>query len=314
MPAMNRHIFSHALSILLLAGIGLAQTTSDAKQAANSADLVKQGQQLSREGKQDEALALYERVLQSNPDFLEAHLASGAALDLKGDYAAARRHFSKAIEVAAPQDKSPAWRAMAVSYAFEGKPSEAVKYEQQAMDARLAQQDFAGAAGIANEQARYHLEAGDLEDAYNWYKKGYETALRTAALKDADKHLWEFRWGHAQARIAARRGQREEAATQVAAAKTALDQADNPDQARFFPYLTGYVAFYAGDYKTAIADLQKADQNDPFILSLLAQAYEKSGDQDRAQEYYRKVLAINTHNPTSAFARPLAMKKVAAGS
>ena len=97
---------------------------------------------------------------------------------------------------------------MAVSYAFEGKPSEAVKYEQQAMDARLAQQDFAGAAGIANEQARYHLEAGDLEDAYNWYKKGYETALRTAALKDADKHLWEFRWGHAQARIAARRGQR----------------------------------------------------------------------------------------------------------
>jgi len=96
----------------------------------------------------------------------------------------------------------------------------------------------------------------------------------------------------------------------VSAAKVALDKANNPDQARFYPYLTGYVAFYGGDYKTAIADLQQADQRDPFILSLLAQAYEKSGDQTRATDYYRKVLASNAHNPTNAFARPLAKKKL----
>ncbi len=81
---------------------------------------------------------------------------------------------------------------------------------------------------------------------------------------------------------------------------------------RFYPYLTGYVALYAGDYKTAIAELQKADQHDPFILSLLAQAFEKLGDNAQAMEYYRKVLASNAHNPTNAFARPLAKKKVAA--
>jgi len=68
---------------------------------------------------------------------------------------------------------------------------------------------------------------------------------------------------------------------------------------------------YAGDYKTAIANLQKADPSDPLILALLAQAYEKSGDQARAMEYYRKVLASNAHNPTNAFARPLAKKKLA---
>jgi hypothetical protein len=43
---------------------------------------------------------------------------------------------------------------------------------------------------------------------------------------------------------------------------------------------------------------------------LLAQAYEKSGDQAHAMEFYRKVLASNAHNPTNAFARPLARKKV----
>lgn len=65
-----------------------------------------------------------------------------------------------------------------------------------------------------------------------------------------------------------------------------------------------------GDYRTAIAELQKANQRDPFILVLLAQAYEKSGDPKQAQEYYRKVLQINSHNPTNAFARPLAKEKL----
>ena len=310
---MNRQVLLPALFLAILSA-ALGQTSGEQKQTTVLPDLLKQGQQLSREGKQDEALALYDRILQSDPNSVEAHLASGAALDLKGDYAAAREHFSKAIELASPDTKPQAWRAMAVSYAFENNAPAAATYEQKAMDARLAKQDFAGAAGVANEQARYYLESGDFNSAYEWYKRGYETALRTTGLKDNDKHLWEFRWEHAQARIAARRGQHDQASQHVAAAKAALDQANNPDQARFFPYLTGYVAFYEGDYKTAIADLQKADQSDPFILSLQAQAYEKSGDQTRALEFYRKVLAINSHNPTNAFARPLARKKVGGSS
>jgi tetratricopeptide (TPR) repeat protein len=199
---------------------------------------------------------------------------------------------------------------MAVSYAFEGKADESAKYEKQVFDGRLAKPDFPAAAEIANELARIYLEAGDLDHSQQWYKTGYDTALRKTDLSEADKNLWAFRWENAQARIAARRGQADEAQKHVAAAKAALDKANNPDQARFFPYLTGYVAFYAGDYKTAISDLQKADQRDPFILSLLAQAYEKAGDQADALEYYRKVLTVNGHGPTNAFARPLAKKKV----
>ena len=68
------------------------------------------------------------------------------------------------------------------------------------------------------------------------------------------------------------------------------------------------------DYKTAIADLLKADQRDPLILALLGESYEKSGDRSQAMDYYRKVLASNAHNPTNAFARPLAKKKLAQGN
>src|SRR5947207_7089719 len=119
--------------------------------------------------------------------------------------------------------------------------------------------------------------------------------MRKTDMKDADKNLWTFRWAHAQARIAARRGQRDEAQKQVAAAKAALEKANNPNQAQFYPYLTGYVAFYTGDYRTAITDLGKASQEDPFILMLLAQSYEKSGDAAHAKEFYNRVMANNGH-------------------
>jgi tetratricopeptide (TPR) repeat protein len=310
--AMNsRNIaFLCALAAVLSCGQWAVAQTAEASKADDPLALVKQGQKLNSEGKQDGALALYRQALEKSPNLYEAHLASGVALDLKGDYAEARQHLNKAIEFAPPDKKDQALRTMAMSYAFEGNAREAEKYEEQVFNARLAKQDFVGAAEIANELARVELECGEVDGAHKWYKTGHETALRKTDMSEADKNLWAFRWAHAQARIAARRGQKDEAQKQVAAAKVALDKANNPDQLRFYPYLTGYVAFYAGDYKTAIADLEKADQRDPFILSLLAQAYEKSGDREHALEYYEKVLTSNAHNPTNAFARPLAKKKV----
>jgi tetratricopeptide (TPR) repeat protein len=295
---------------LLLAGACCAQQTT----APSALDLVKQGEKLNSEGKQDEALALYQKALAMSPNLYEAHLAAGIALDLKANLVEARQHFVKAIEVAPADSKQQAQRAMAMSYAFGGNADEAAKFEQQVIDARMSAHDYIGAAEIANELARIYLESGNTIDAYKWYKSGYETAQRKSDLSDADKNLWVFRWEHAQARIGARSGKADEAQPHVAAAKAALDKANNPDQVRFFPYLTGYVAFYTADYKTAIADLQKADQRDPLILALIAESYEKSGDATQAKGYYRKVLAINAHNPTNTFARPLARRKLAEGN
>src|SRR5262249_48804209 len=148
--------------------------------------------------------------------------------------------------------------------------------------------------------------------AAKWYQTGHDAGLREPDIKPDRKDLWEFRLEHAQARLAARRGNQVEAQKHVDAAKIILDKGTNPNQKPFFPYLTGYVAFYAGDYKNALTDLQQANQNDPFILSLIARCYEKIGDDAQARTYYEKILTFNTHNPPNAFARPLAQKKLAA--
>jgi len=278
------------------------------------ADLVQQGQKLSRDGKLDDALALYRKALDKSPDLYEAHLAVGAALDLKGDYTEAHEHFTKAIAVAPADSNGQAQRAMAVSYAFEGNTFKAAEFEMQVFNARLAKSDSVGAAEICNELARIYLDAGDPDHAYKWYKLGHNTVIHKPDMTDADKHLWMFRWESAQARIAARRGNADDAKQHMAAAKTALDNASNPEQMKFYPYLTGYVAFYTGDPKIAIEELQKADQHDPMVLALLGEAYEKSAYAPLAKGCYQKVLEINSHNPANAYARPLAKKKLSGGA
>jgi len=303
-----------ALAALLVPTGALVAQSPAPQETAGAHDataLVKQGQELNRQGKQEEALALYRRALKISPNLYQAHLAAGMALDLTGRYKQARQHLNKAIELAPPEAKSQALRSMAVSYAFTRDSKKATLFEREAFDAQVAAGNFTAAGEIADELARIDLESGDTNGADEWYRTGHETAPRKPNLTDAEKDLWAFRWEHAQARIAARRDEPAEAQEHVAAAKTILDRGRIPQQAPFFPYLTGYVAFYASDYETAIADLQKADQHDPFILGLLAQAYEQKGNEAQAMACYRNVLSSNAHSPANAFARPLAKKKLA---
>jgi Flp pilus assembly protein TadD len=291
------------------------QATAPAAAQDPAADLLKQAQQQLREGKHEVALGTLRDVIAKAPagsaTSATAHVQAGVALDLMGRYDEARTYLAKAIDATQkPEDKARAQRAMAMSYAFQGNCAGAAKYEAPLYESYLGAKDFFMAGEIANELARVCLESGSTDEAATWYRRGYDAGLKEPNITPARRDLWEFRLEHAQARIAARKGQASEAQKHVTAAKAAFEKGTNPEQAQFVPYLVGYVAFYAGDHQTAIAELSKGNQNDPFILSLLAQAHEKQGDKVKAEEYYRKVLASNAHNPTNAFARPLAKQKL----
>ena len=312
MKAAVRIAFSALAAFACFPAALFTQAAQAPPQRQQQPEFIKQGQQLMREGKLEEALALYRQTLQSRPLSLPANNAAGNVLDLMGKGDEARKYFQKAIDVAEkPEQKASANRAMAMSYAFEGSCKKSVEYEQKVFDYFLETNDFFQQGEIADEAARVCIDAGDFDAALHWYKVGHEAGLKEPDIKPTRVDLWNFRWEHAQARVAARRGNLAEAQDHVKAAKAILDRGTNPEQAQFFPYLLGYVAFYGQDYKAAAEELSKANQNDPFIECLLGQAYEKLGEKDKAIESYRKAASATAHNPPAAYAVPFAKKRVA---
>jgi tetratricopeptide (TPR) repeat protein len=269
-------------------------------------------------GTPEERLAVYLKQAEVEPDSLDAALGAGQMLDLLGRTAEARKYIQQAIDNASdPARRAQSLRVMAMSYAFDGDCANTVKYERMVMDHWVEMKDFYQQGEMANEAARVCIDSGDLAIAENYYRLGSELGLKQPDMPAGRKELWEFRLEHALARLAARRGNKAEAQKHIDAAKTVLDRmekqnADLAAQQRvFFPYLTGYVAFYTGDTQAALEDLLQANQNDAFIQCLLGMTYEKLGDKEKAAEQYRKAAQAAAHNPPAAFARPFARKKLA---
>ncbi|MDE3198199.1 MAG: hypothetical protein KGN84_17760 [Acidobacteriota bacterium] len=254
----------------------------------------------------------------SQPPGGRGPMGQASQLDIEGKGTEARAIFQREIDSAvSPSARANAGRSMAMSWAFEGNCSKTGEYEQKVIDYWKTQEQtqpahaFYQEGEMADEAARVCIDAGDLDYALEWYRRGYEYGMGEPDISADRKALWDFRWQHAQARIAARRGSRAEADRHVAAARVALDRmtGSRAQQQRFVPYLTGYVAFWFGDYKAALADLQQAP-SDPFIDCMIGQTYEKLGEKEKAMEAYRRAAEGRGHNPPAAYGIPFARKKL----
>jgi tetratricopeptide (TPR) repeat protein len=293
------HVALVFVAVVVLAMPTVAQKTVSAE--------LQDAEKLLSSGDVAGAAAALQRIVAASPSVFEARLPLGRALDLEGRHADARVHLEQALRLASDDEqRTDALLALGISYAFESKADEAARYYQRVFDADIQADERGAAAGRANALGRIYLEAGNVQKAEEWYKTGYETAKKIPGLPSQQATLWEMRWHNAMGRIAARRGQRDAALKHAAEAKSLMDRGGNENQAVFYPYLLGYIAFFSKDYKGAVDELLKGDQQDPFVLGLIAQSYQRLGDKARAEEYFKKVMAIPSHSINSAFARPMA--------
>ncbi|MDB4891970.1 MAG: repeat-containing protein [Gemmatimonadetes bacterium] len=252
-------------------------------------------------------------------------MQEASQLDSQGKTKEARVIFQRLInEAPDAAAKAAARRAMAMSYAFDGDCANTAKYEEMVIDywktreQAEPQNAFYQQGEMANEAARICIDVGALDVAEKLYRRGSELGLKEPDPKTHPQSLWDYRLAHALARLSARRGNAAGAQRHVAEARRILDSDSTMARAqeRFFPYLTGYVALYTNNLKTAEAELNRAlaiqgNQNDAFMHLLLAMTYEKLGDADKAKALYEKSYSLATgHNPPAAFARPYAFKKI----
>ena len=298
----------HVTATLFIAALGLpgsfsVQDPGERLKAANRLEF--------NDGKRTEAAEIYRDVLARNPGNFDAHLGLGRILIVDGKIAEGRQHLDQALAAASDNQRNSALSALAISHVFEGNGAAAAKIYQQIFASQLKANAISPAANTANALGRVLLESGDLDNAEKWYRTGYETAAKIQDVPPEEKDIWEMRWRHAQGRIAARRKQFDAARRHLAAVEGLVAKGTLPDgQDLFAPQLAGYVAFYQGSYDEAIVALAKADQEDPFVLGLLAQAHEQKKEMAKARDLYARVLAQPGFSLQMALSRPLATQRL----
>src|SRR5437899_10404001 len=108
-----------ALGIIVIL-LATAPVLAQAPAQQQPPELVKQCQQLMREGKPEDALALYRQTLQTSPDSVPANLAAGSVLEIVGKGEEARKYVTKGIDVTdTPEHTTRARSALARPYPLE---------------------------------------------------------------------------------------------------------------------------------------------------------------------------------------------------
>ncbi len=264
------------------------------------------------QGKHDDAEKLYRQALRVSPRSFEAARALGILLNLKGQYPEARKHLQVAIDTAATTTvRNQATADMALSFAFEGKPAEAQHYFEIVRRQQQVDGDMSAAGASARAIGRIYLESGDHANGRKWYELGYREWRPLPTQPEAEQLLWELRWRHFQARVAAREGKIDDARRLLGEFESIMQKrGKRSEDNELYRWLAGYVAFYAKEYDTAISQLTQGNLADPFILNLIGKAYEAKGDMTNARQYYRRTVESNVHNLQAAIARPHAKLKL----
>jgi tetratricopeptide (TPR) repeat protein len=278
-------------------------------------EAAQEAQELTRAGKYNEAEAAWRKAVSISPDAAVVMNAAGTAFDVMGKPAEAQRYFLKAIDLAAnPLAKANAQRAMAMSYGFAGDCKNTAKYEDMVAAYYESAHDAYNVGEMYDEAARICIDSGDLDTSAKYYKMGRDAGLLQPDIPADRVKLWNFRYEHALARLAARRGNKAEAEKHVAAAKELVDSMAElkAQQQAFFPQLVAYVQFYAGDYNKALETFRGANQGDAFVQCMIAEAYDKLGDKANAADWYKRAFetGARSHNPPAAYATRVARPKL----
>src|SRR3954453_12425908 len=121
--AMSAPRLLRTFATLILLAASLSAQPPMGGRGGPMSETLRRAQELMRDGKFEDALAIYQKENANNQ--------AGSLLDLMRRGAEARKYFQKAID--APPDaaaKANAQRSMAMSYAFEGDCRNTVKYEE----------------------------------------------------------------------------------------------------------------------------------------------------------------------------------------
>ena len=250
---------------------------------------------LMKLGRFDEAIANYRKALEIRPDFFNSVYGIASCLDLEGKGAAARSELDAAIAKAKDDGQRRAGLfAKTVSFAYEG--NFAAAQAEMAKQHALAEKanDPLGMAGDEIAMGNLARAARDVAAAAKHYEEAaarVEAAPKVAEGNKANQRRFAI---YNRAQIALDKGDLAAAKLQSTELATAVAQSGNPFQVRLSHEIAGRLALAEKRWDAALAELDQANQLNPFNRYRLSQAHAGKGDSAKATELRESARNDNT--------------------
>jgi len=263
---------------------------------------------LMKMGRFDESIAMYNKALAIDANFVASYIGIGNDQLFKGQPAAARETFAKIAKVARNTgEKRTAHFWTAAAYVHEGATDKALAEIEANLALSGAEQDGGTQSGDLTLMGDILREAGRVDEALVKYGKAVEVsdaARVPPEAKAATKRNYLFE----ESRAAVAKHDLATAKAKAAAYATDVAVKKVPFEMRQQQELEGLMALEEKRYPAAVQAFAKANQQDPRILYLTAVAMKGAGDEKGASAMAAKAAAFNQLSFNYGYVRAKAMK------
>lgn len=245
-------------------------------------------------GKFDEAIEQYRKALSIDSNFINSHLGIGMALMYQGKTDQAAAEINKITAKARSDgERRTALFALTVLAADSGKLDQALAEvdKQYALGEKTG--DVPNMAGDLQLRGNILLEAGKNDEAKQAYERSLKMTLDSnlsAEIKENAKLFHHYNL----AAVALGKKDYAVAKTETEEFRKGAEAARNPAQVKQAHELAGRIALEEKKYEQAISELLQANQQNPYDLYRLCQAYQGHGDQQKAKEFCGKAAGFNS--------------------
>jgi tetratricopeptide (TPR) repeat protein len=248
---------------------------------------------LMKMGRFDESIAQYRKALQVNRQFAPSYIGIASNLMFQGKYDASRAEARKLYDAARNDgERRAAMFAATVTYVEEGRSDLAMAELEKQYALGEATGDAGAMSGDATFMGNLLLDTGKPDEAL----KRFEQAVRVVESSKLSDELKEntrliHRYNAARVAIARRDLATAKREQEVLARESAARQ--NPFAVRLGHEVAGMIALAERRWDDALAQLARANQQDPYNLYRQGLAYEGRGDRTRAKAMFDRAANFN---------------------
>jgi len=249
---------------------------------------------LLKMGKFDDSIAQYRKALAIDPNFINSYQGIAAALMYQGKPDEAAAELQKITDKArSDAERRTALFALTVLDIDGGKMEKALEDVDKQYALGEKTNDVPAMTGDLQLKGNIMLEMGKYDEAKALFERGLKATEESNLSREIKDNTRLFQH-YNLARVGLGKKDIATAKSEAEAFRKGTDSLKNPAQTRQAHELAGMIALEEKDYDKALAELQQANQQNPYNLYRLCQAHQGKGDVEKAKAFCTKAAGFNS--------------------